>query len=72
MTNRRRLQNKSMYDILFEQNKEMLTDFNDYQCIMEFIEKKHKLNFLLKRCFTMATEDKCSRCISAWLNKEEL
>lgn len=65
-TNRDKLLNKSLYDLL--------SDINDcydrYLCIIENLEADYRYDKEKARCRSSATKEDCSKCIQRYLNEE--
>lgn len=58
MTNREKLLNTNIYDLLMEMNKFIITDCNS--CVLEALEQKR----IVCPCYS------CENCIQNYLNKE--
>lgn len=61
MTNRKRLLNTNLYDLLVAINERIIENSSD--CILQYLDK----NITAAKC----AESSCNSCIAAWLNKEE-
>ena len=66
MTNRDRLLNISLYDLLSEIND----GYDRYLCIVEKLEADPHYDEEKFRCQNTATKKQCSECIQRYLNKE--
>lgn len=66
MTNRDRLLNTSLYDLLSEIND----GYDRYLCIVEKLEADRHYDEEKFRCQNTATKKQCSECIQRYLNKE--
>ena len=67
MTNRDRLLNMSLYDLLSEIND----GFDGYLCIIENLEVDYRFDKEKFRCRCSATKEQCSECIQRYLSEEE-
>lgn len=66
MTNRDRLLNMSLYDLLSEIND----GHDEYLCIIENLESDYRYDDEWFRCQDTATKKQCSECIQRYLNEE--
>lgn len=66
MTNRDRLLNMSLYDLLSEIND----GYDGYLCIIENLESDYRYDDEKYSCRNTATKERCSECIQRYLNKE--
>lgn len=67
MTNRDRLLNMSLYDLLSEIND----GYDGYLCIIENLEADYRFDKEKFRCRGSATKEQCSECIQRYLNEEK-
>ena len=66
LTNRDRLLNMSLHDLLSEIND----GYDGYLCIIENLESDYRYDEEKFRCQNTATKRQCSECIQRYLNKE--
>ena len=66
MTNRDKLLNMSLYDLLMKVNEY----YDGYGCIIESLTDNYHYDDEKFRCFGSANREKCGKCIQEYLNEE--